>query len=65
MKGLNFEIKTGIKVESEHAPTYDYLKEFIRRNGKLPPKKDFFKRIAQNHIDEDPKYYEKLRRCKL
>lgn len=59
------ELNLGIKIESEHAPTYNYIKAFVDKHHKMPTKKDFFKRIAQNHIDEDPKYYKKLVRCKL
>jgi len=59
------ELATGIKIESEHSPTYDYLKAYLYRRGKLPSKKDFFKAIAQNHLDEDKNYYKKLAGCKL
>jgi len=59
------ELNLGIKIESEHEPTYNYLKEYLRRNKKMPPKKQFFKAIAQNHIDEDKNYYNKLGGCKL
>jgi len=54
------ELNLGIKIESEHKPTYNYLKEYLRRNKKLPPQKLFFKAIAQNHIDGDKHYYNKL-----
>lgn len=59
------QLDLGIKIESEHTPTYDYLKEYLRRYGHLPPKQKVFKAIAQNHIDEDKNYYKKLMRCKL
>lgn len=65
MKGINWELSTGIKVESEHKPTYNYIKAYLKKHHKLPTQKDVFKRIAQNHIDEDPKYYEKVMRYKL
>ena len=65
MKSLKWEITEGIKIESEHTPTYNYLKAYEKKFGKLPPKKDFFKAIAQNHIDEDKNYYQKLMRCGL
>ena len=59
------ELNLGIKIESEHKPTYNYLKAYLEKNHKLPTQKDFFKRIAQNHLDEDKNYYNKLIGCKL
>ena len=59
------ELNLGIKIESEHKPTYNYLKAYLNKKGKLPPQRLFFKAIAQNHIDEDKHYYDKLGRCKL
>jgi len=59
------ELSLGIKIESEHKPTYNYLKEYLRRYGHLPPAQKVFKAIAQNHIDEDKNYYKKLGGCKL
>jgi sulfur relay (sulfurtransferase) DsrC/TusE family protein len=58
-------IELGIKIESEHIPTYNYLKKYIEKKGHLPSKRDFFKKIAENHISEDKNYYKKLGRCKL
>ena len=55
----------GTRIESEHKPTYDFLKSYENKFGKLPPSKLFFRAIAQNHLDEDKNYYKKLRRCKI
>lgn len=59
------ELQLGIKIESEHQPTYDYIKAFVKKHHHLPTNKDVFKRIAQNHLDEDKNYYYKLGGCKL
>lgn len=45
------ELKTGIKMESEHKDTYEFLDNYIKKNGKLPPEKEFYARIAKNHIE--------------
>jgi len=59
------QLKTGIKVESEHKGTYEFLKKALKKTGKLPPKKDVYKAIAKEHLKEDKNYYKKLKRMKL
>lgn len=59
------QLDIGIKIEAEHTPTYNYIRQFEKKHGRLPSKREFFKKIAQNHIAEDKNYYKKLVGCKL
>ena len=60
------QLRTGIKIEAEHKPTYRFLKSYLKKHkGKLPPQRLFYKQIAQNHISEIPTYYTKLKKAKL
>jgi len=54
------QLDKGIKTESEHKPMLDWLKTFLKNFSKLPSDEDIYKHIAENHIQEDPKYYTKL-----
>lgn len=60
------QIKIGIKVESEHKGTYNFLNKYIKTHrGKLPPKKIFYKSITADHLRESKTYYTKLKKAKL
>lgn len=48
------------RVEIEHQTTYEWMQDFVRSHGRLPPAMDFFRSIAMDHLDEDPDYYQKL-----
>lgn len=55
----------GSKIESEHRETLKFIKSYFRKHKTLPPNSKIYKQIAMNHLDENPKYYTKLKRCKL
>jgi len=59
------QLGIGMEVESEHEETYQWLQDFFKRFKKLPPKQDFFKRIAIDHLQEHPEYYSRLLKAKL
>lgn len=53
-------LERGIEVEQEHEDTYEMLKKYVEKKGKLPPKKKFFKSIAKDHLKESHHYYDFL-----
>ena len=57
---IAFQLKKGIKVESEHKGTIKFLKRHMKEHGKLPKAKKIYKSIAKEHLKEDPHYYKKL-----
>lgn len=57
------ELKMGIKVESEHKDTLDFLKHHVKEHGKFPKDKKVYKFIAKDHLRERPDYYKKLAEC--
>jgi len=59
------QLKMGIKEEKEHSPTYDFIKQYFKKNKKFPSKKEVYKQIAKDHLKEDKKYYTKLKKAKL
>jgi sulfur relay (sulfurtransferase) DsrC/TusE family protein len=59
------QLRLGIKIEGEHKPTYNYLKDYVTKHKHLPPQKLFYKQIAQNHLAENKNYYNKLIKVKL
>lgn len=58
------QLKQGIKVESEHKDVYAWLKKACNCQS-LPPAKEMYKKIAQDHLKENPQYYKKLKKAKL
>jgi len=59
------QLEMGIDVEQEHESTYDWIASYLKKNGKLPPKKEVYKRIAQDHLDEYSDYYTRLMEANL
>lgn len=57
---LTKQLIKGINIESEHSGTYDKIKKYVKQ-GKFPLKKEFYKMIAEEHINEDKHYYDKLK----
>jgi len=55
----------GIKVESEHKDTAKFIRNFFKKNKRLPTNREIYKSIAVDHLEEDKKYYTKLMKCKL
>ena len=62
---MNKELKMGIKVESEHKDTAKFIRNFFKKNKRLPTNREIYKSIAVDHLEEDKKYYTKLMKCKL
>jgi hypothetical protein len=60
MTGLNKEVIAGVIEEQEHKSTYDWIENFIRENGRMPPFDLFTLHIAMDHLKETPDYYAKL-----
>jgi hypothetical protein len=55
------QLRQGKKVEREHLPFYRQIK----RSGKCPSPEKFTEGIAKAHIQEDKKYYTKLKKAGL
>jgi vacuolar-type H+-ATPase subunit I/STV1 len=54
------QIKKGIEVESEHKDTVQKIKDSIKNNKITLSNKDIFKSISEDHLKENPTYYDKL-----
>jgi len=59
------QLAKGKRVEREHKNTYLYLKRNVATTGKLPNEDKFYTSIATDHVKEDSKYYDKLKKAKL
>jgi hypothetical protein len=65
---LQREIKNGIEVEREHAPTLEFVKNYFAQNGQFPTVDKFAKSIMSDHegdfrnISNNPQqsYYQRL-----
>jgi hypothetical protein len=58
------ELKKGIKVEKEHRHTIAYIQKMVK--AKIFPSRELiYSKIAQDHLKEDPNYYEKLKKAGL
>jgi sulfur relay (sulfurtransferase) DsrC/TusE family protein len=51
------QIKTGTKIESEHKSTLKFIKSYFRKHSSLPSNSMIYKKIAIDHLNENPKYY--------
>ena len=59
------QLKIGIRIESEHTKTVDYIKKYFKKYKRFPSKKNIFTHIAKDHLREDKNYYKKLKKAKL
>jgi len=57
--------KMGIKIESEHKHTVNFLKKYVKKYKKLPPNKKIYASISGDHLREHSNYYTKLKKAKL
>jgi hypothetical protein len=57
---VDLQSAKGIAVEEEHESTYNWIATELATKGKLPPKEHFFRMIAEDHLKEDPMYYDHL-----
>lgn len=62
---MNKQLRSGIKIESEHKRTISYIKKEVNKTGKFPSNAKIFKKIASDHLKEDKNYYKKLIKAKL
>jgi len=53
-------LKQGIKIESEHKSTIQFIKNFYNKHKRFPTDKMIYEHIAMNHIKEFPDYYPNL-----
>jgi len=58
------QLEIGTEVESEHESLYNSIDNYLESfNIQMPfDKKEFFRRIAETHLKEDPNYYTKLKK---
>ena len=59
------QLSMGRKVESEHKKTVQYLKQYLKQHGKLPPESRIYASVASDHLRENRAYYTKLKKAKL
>jgi len=56
-------LRKGMLVEREHLPFFHKIKKGYMGTGKCPSDKQFTEGIAKAHIQEDKKYYTKLKKA--
>lgn len=54
------QLKKGAKHEAEHDGVYTWIEEAIATNGVLPTVEEFREKIATDHINKIPDYYDRL-----
>jgi len=55
------QLSIGTKIESEHKETVDFIRSYVKKNGKMPPDKEIYKHISMNHTEKEMKdYYTRL-----
>jgi sulfur relay (sulfurtransferase) DsrC/TusE family protein len=59
------QLKTGIKIESEHKKTIRFIRGFVKQNKKFPTNKQIYTSIAKDHLKEHKNYYSKLKQARL
>lgn len=62
---MNKELKMGIAVEKEHKKTIRFIKTYVKKHKSFPSNKQIFTSISKDHLAEDRKYYDKLKKAKL
>jgi len=62
---MNKELKMGIAVEKEHKNTIKFIKNYVKTHKSFPSNKKIFTSISKDHLQEDPRYYNKLKKAKL
>lgn len=59
------ELIVGGQVESEHQPTFEWLKKYYEDNKAWPDAQLFYNRISRDHIKQDKGYYMKMNKAGL
>ena len=64
---LNYRLRKGMLVEEEHKPTLLFIKNNLKKTGKLPADKKIYTSIARDHIvgERKPNYYPTLKKAGL
>jgi len=62
---MNSQLKQGMKIESEHKGTYNYIKNYYKKHNKFPAFTNVTKKIAGDHIKEKKNYYDLIKKYKL
>ncbi len=55
----------GIKVEMEHKKTFEFIKNYYKKKGKMPSNITIAGKIYSDHIKENPNYYKIVKKMKL
>lgn len=55
----------GVKVELEHKKTFDFIKKYYNKKGKMPSNTMIASKIASDHLKENPNYYKIVKKMKL
>ena len=56
------QLQMGIRVEGEHRDVYAFIRETLKKTGKLPPFEEVAKGIAKDHLAEISDYYTRLKK---
>ena len=60
------QYEQGLEIEKEHKETYKWLSDYVKKNkGKLPESYEFYLHIAHDHLKENEKYYDVLKKANL
>jgi sulfur relay (sulfurtransferase) DsrC/TusE family protein len=59
------QLKTGVRIESEHKKTIRFIKRYVTTHKKFPSNTQIYKSIAKDHLKEHKNYYTKLKKAKL
>lgn len=59
------QLRIGTKVEMEHESLMTFITNYKKSYGRYPSPKKIAQSIALDHLQEDKKYYTKLRQAKL
>ena len=59
------QLKQGMKIESEHKATYNFIKNYFKKHKRVPPFEVVTKHIAKDHLKERKDYYKLLKKYGL
>lgn len=54
------QLKIGTRIEMEHKPTFNFIKNYKQKTGRFPSNQMIATKIAENHLKEFPNYYPAL-----
>lgn len=57
--------KFGLKTELEHKKTFNFIKNYYKKKGKMPTNTAIAGKISQDHLKENPNYYKIIKKMKL